>query len=449
MDGFKGISHSLQARLSLWLALVILGVAVLAGVFAFESAFQEANELQDDQLRQIAAVVHHQHLPLLQSETSAGAPEVDAESLVVFQLLPAPGQPELPAAPGSIAFPSDLKDGMQTVSVDKQSWRVVVQTLGNSQRIVVGQRTSTRDEIARDSAVRTLLPLAILIPVLLLLVGILIRSMLRPVKALADELNQRPEDDLRSVSESGIPTEIAPFVAAINRLLARVTQSMALQRRFLADAAHELRTPLTALSLQAERLGTADMSLEARDRLKMLQGGLKRSQQLLNQLLALARAQDAEKKPPQAVSVRAIFLITCEELMPLAEARDIDLGLVSEQDQTVQVSEMDLRILVKNLVDNAIRYTPVGGRIDLSVLQRQGKPMLCVEDNGPGIAPQDRARVFDPFYRVLGHDETGSGLGLSIVQTIATRMGAQIHLEYANAAMQSGLRVEVVFDVQR
>lgn len=447
MDGLqtRGLGQSLQLRLSAWLAVVILGVALLAAVFAFESAFQEANELQDDQLRQIAAVLKHQHVPPVAGQ----APEVDDESLVVFQALPAPGQPAQAAAAGGIAFPPNMQDGLQTVSVDKHSWRVVVQTLESGQSIVVGQRTNTRDEIARDSALRTLLPLAFLIPVLLLLVSVLIRRMLRPVKRLAEELNQRPQDDVRPMSESGIPTEIAPFVAAINHLLERVTQSMALQRRFLADAAHELRTPLTALSLQAERLGATELPAQAQERLAALQSGLKRSQQLLDQLLALARAQDAQKKPPERVSVRAVYLSVCEEAMPLAEVKHIDLGLVSEQDHDVHADAMELRMLVKNLVDNAIRYTPTGGKVDLSVRQRQGKVVLCVEDNGPGIAPEERTRVFDPFYRVLGHDETGSGLGLSIVQTLATRMGAQIQLEYANAAMKSGLRVEVSFDVQR
>ncbi len=446
MDGRKGqLGSSLQFRLSAWLALVIGGVALAAGVFSFSAAFREANELQDDQLRQIAAVVRRQRVPLTQAAGPSDASELDPESLVVLQVLAPPGQLAI-APPGpAVAFPANIADGVQTVSVDRQDWRVVVETLESGTRIVVGQMTSVRDEIARDSALRTLLPIAILIPILLLLVGALIRAMLKPVKDLALDIDQRAQDDLREMSEAGIPTELRPFVVAINRLLSRVAQSMAGQRRFLADAAHELRTPLTALSLQSGLLGAADMSAQARERLGALQGGLERSRQLLDQLLALARAQDGPQQALQQVSVFAVFLQVAEALMPLALAKQIDLGMLGEQDYTVLATEIDLRTLVKNLVDNAIRYTPAGGRVDLSARCAEGRTELLIADTGPGIAEEERARVFDPFYRLLGSGEMGSGLGLSIVQSIAQRIGAHINLEHVNTSEKTGLRVVVSF----
>lgn len=444
MDGRQGmLDGSLQFKLSAWLALVIVGVALAAGVFSFGAAFREANELQDDQLRQIAVLVSHQHLALTQAVEPADVS--DPESRVVLQVLPRTDQQLDKTPDSSIAFPLDMKDGVQTVGVDKKYWRVIVKTLDPGTRIVVGQRTSVRDEIARDSALHTLLPFVVLIPILLVLVGELIRKMLKPVKDLAADIDQRTNDDLRSVSETHIPAEIRPFVVAINRLLSRVSNAMAGQRRFLADAAHELRTPLTALSLQAELLGAADMSAQARQRLAVLEGGLLRSRQLLDQLLALARAQDSPQTSLQPVSVRTVFLQVAEDLMPLARAKNIDLGMVGEHDYTVLATEVDLFTLVKNLVHNAIRYTPPGGKIDLSMHEIQGRTELVVADTGPGIAEEERARVFDPFYRVLGHEEMGSGLGLSIVHTIAQRVGATIRLEHANPGQKNGLRVVASF----
>lgn len=446
MDGGQmQLSRSLQFRLSAWLTLVIAGMALAAGVFSFASALREANELQDDQLRQIAAVVRRQHVPLTQLADPRDTSDLDPESLVVLQTLGTPTGLTARQTEAMVAFPADMADGVQTVSVNQQDWRVVVETLEPGARIVVGQRTSVRDGIARDSAVRTLLPFAVLIPVLLVLVGGLIRAMLKPVRNLAQDIDQRPHDDLREVSRDEIPSELLPFVVAINRLLLRVAQSMAVQRRFLADAAHELRTPLTALTLQSELLGAAELSGPASERLGVLQNGLKRSRQLLDQLLALARAQDTPQQALQPLSVRAVFMQVAEDFMPLALAKKIDLGMVGEQDHTVLATAIDMRTLVGNLVDNAIRYTPAGGRVDLSVRRLQGTTELLVADTGPGIAEAERARVLDPFYRVLGHEETGSGLGLSIVQTIVQRMGAAMRFEHADPVGKTGLRVVVSF----
>lgn len=237
-------------------------------------------------------------------------------------------------------------------------------------------------------------------------------------------------------------------MVANNRLLERVSQSMALQRRFLADAAHELRSPLTALSLQSERLGAAEMSVPARQRLAALQGGLMRSRQLLDQLLALARAREADMGQAGQVSLRRICHQVIEDLMPLAEAKGIDIGIDGEADASVMAHEVDLQSLVRNLVDNAIRYTPQAGKVDLIIQTERGQATLQVSDSGPGIAQAERQRVFDPFYRILGNDEVGSGLGLSIVKTLADRMGATVQLQHTDEQRQTGLRVNVKFAVR-
>ena len=304
-----------------------------------------------------------------------------------------------------------------------------------------------RDEIARESALRTLIPFAILVPILLFLVGGVIRKMFKPLKKMASDLDQRSEQDLREIADTQLPAEIHPFVVAINRLLSRVTQSMAMQRRFVADAAHELRSPLTALSLQAERLEAADMSPQARERLASLRNGIQRTRSLLAQLLTLARVQESSHGQSEKVSVQHVFRQVLEDLMPLADAKNIDLGVVSEVDANVMAQEMDLKTLVKNLVGNAICYTPDGGQVNLSVRTSDSSVILQVDDTGPGIPEEERDRVFDPFYRVLGNEEMGSGLGLSIVQTIANRIGAEISLGYSNEQTRSGLCVRVAFTV--
>ncbi len=362
------MSQSLQFRLSAWLALVILLVALATGVISFLSAFQEAIELQDDQLRQTAALIHRQRLHVTPPELPQDVvPDVDPETRVVVQLLHQPNSPELEPAGELPGLPLDLPDGIQTVMVQNLSWRIFVKTLASGTRVAVGQQTAVRDEIARDSALRTMLSFLILIPILLLLVGYLIKKMFSPMKKLAFELDQRSEDDLREIADTHLPSEIRPFVVAINRLLSLVAHSVAVQRRFVADAAHELRSPLTALSLQAERLGAAEMSDQARQQLMALGNAIQRTRVLIEQLLTMARIQETSREIPGPVSVQSVFRQVLEDLLPLAEAKHIDVGVVSEGDIRIMVREADLKTVIKNLVENAIRYTPEGGQVDLSV----------------------------------------------------------------------------------
>lgn len=447
MDGIQGkIKQSLQLRLSVWLSTVILGIAIAAGVFSFASAFDEANELQDDQLRQMAALIHRYPLPVNKTPMLQEVPDTDPESRIVIQALPDQKAPLSVWADSALALPVKLPDGIQTFRLHDEAWRLFVATSTAGSRVVIGQRTTVRDEIARDSALRTLLPFVILVPILLLLVGVLIRQMFKPVKQLASELSQRSEQDLTALGEAHIPSEIRPFVSEINQLLFRVGQSVAVQRRFVADAAHELRSPLTALSLQAELLGAAGMSTQAKQRLGVLQNGLQRARTLLEQLLALARAQEPHDGQVDKVCLVHIFRQVLEDLIPLAQAKHIDVGVIGDASAMVLASEIDLKILVKNIVENAIRYTPEKGRIDLSVQVTEDHVILQVDDTGPGVAKEECERVFDPFYRVLGNDEEGSGLGLSIVRAIAARMGATVTLDRSTGMDPTpGLRVRVMF----
>lgn len=443
MDGLEGrLSESVQFRLSFTLSLAILVTALVAGAFSFVTAFDEAHERQDDVLRQVAQLIDRQRAS---ARTDVRPRDGDEDSRVIVQRL---GQADPSGAGvdagGTLALPAALADGWHTLEVGGEGFRVLVKTTAGGERIAVAQESALRDEIARDGALRTVLPFLVFVPVLLLIVARLVRKMFRPIAALAAEIDQRAGHELHPVEECELPREVRPFAVAINRLLVRVDQSMETQRRFVADAAHELRSPLTALSLQAERLAEADMSDPARERLAVLRQGIARGRKLLDQLLSLARAQSPAEQPKSPVSVQGIYRRVLEDLLPLAEAGQIDIGVEGAQDAQVWASEMDLIAIVKNLVDNAIRYTPPGGRIDLAVRVSQGRAELRIEDNGPGIRPAERTRVFDPFYRTLGSGQAGSGLGLSIVRAIADRIGAEIRLDFTDKAHETGLSVAVI-----
>ena len=342
-----------------------------------------------------------------------------------------------------LPFPTTLADGLSTLNVTGEDFRVLVKTTSRGERIVVAQETGIRNKEARESAWRSLLPFLILFPVLLLVVGDLVRKLFRPIATLSADIDGRDEQALHPIDDHHLPTEVRPFVVAINRLLERVAQSMDAQRRFVADAAHELRSPMTALSLQAERLAATEMPAPARERLLPLKQGIERSRKLIDQLLALATAQSGSNRPQAAVSVHEVYRRVLEDLLPLAERKHLDIGVESVEDVRVIINEMDLVVLVKNLLDNAIRYTPEGGRIDLSVERTQERVMLQVKDSGPGISLEEQTRVFDAFYRSLGTEEAGSGLGLSIVKAIADRAGAQIRLGFTDEENNSGLCVSV------
>jgi two-component system OmpR family sensor kinase len=444
MDGFKErLNDSVQVRLSVTLSLAILIVAALAGFFAFFSAINETHEMQDETLRQVAILFDRQkmtlHYPVV--EQVAGD---DEESRVIVQYLAdstkASGSDD---ATTPLPFPTGLADGFSTLSVAGENFRVLVRTIASGERIVVAQEADVREKEARKSAWRSLLPFLILFPVLLLVVSDLVRKLFRPIATLSEEIDQRDEQALHPIDENHLPTEIRPFVVAINRLLTRVAQSMETQRRFIADAAHELRSPMTALSLQAERLSAIEMSAAAHQRLLPLTQGIERSRKLIDQLLALATAQSSAERSQGSVSVHDIYRRVLEDLLPLAERRHIDIGVESFEDVQVVGNEVDLLILVRNLVDNAIRYTPVGGRVDLAVEMAGESVILEVKDSGPGISAEEQLLVFDPFYRSLGTDESGSGLGLAIVKAIADRMGARLRLSFSDEKNKSGLCVSV------
>lgn len=236
-----------------------------------------------------------------------------------------------------------------------------------------------------------------------------------------------------------------PFVEAINRLLSKNSQVITSQKRFIADAAHELRSPITALSLQAQRLQQTELTDDARQKLNALQAGISRSIHLLEQLLSMARQQDNSIQQHQRTSLKTVFTEVIEELYPLVEAKEIDLGFSQDSDAQLNANPVRLKTLIHNLIDNAIRYTPSGGKIDLSIIETEQGIEMTIKDTGPGIANTEVQKVFEPFYRILGSNEYGSGLGLAIVASIVQQMDAKISLTLTDPVNNCGLCVTVKF----
>lgn len=450
MDGREGpLASSLRFRLSAWISATILCGAFAAGAYSYVAATADAHRLQDAQLRQIGYIIGKLDAVPASPQARARAGDIDFDARIVLRFIAAEGGRPILCHERPPCFSNDLADGLQTVDSGGEQWRVYVRTNAKGIRAAVAQQTAMRDAIARADAGRTVMPLLVLAPLLVLLVTILVRVMFRPLRTLTTQLGARTEHEVGELDRSALPSEVWPFVAEINRLIARTARTMARQRRFIADAAHELRSPMTAMSLQAERLAASEMSPEAQTRLDALSAGIGRTRILLDQLLTLARTQEAaagSEGDGGPVSLKRAIQECLEDLVPLAEAKAIDLGVVGDADPLVPGPLVDLKTLVKNLIDNAIRYTPHGGRVDIRVdaapVPGDGWVHLHVEDTGPGIPAAERARVFDAFYRVLGNGQIGSGLGLAITGTIAARMGARIAL---GDAPHGGLDVHVRF----
>jgi len=437
MDGSKSkLINSLQFRLSVALAIVIAIVAAIGGTVGYQSAFKDANELQDDQLREVAAMVDAKRLDLGQVDPIVRVGVIDKESHVALQVLGGTGEYNKTSTEPGVAFPDNLPDGMQTVRSGKK-WRVFVTTLKSGQRIAVAQRTALRNEIARHAAVRTVLPIVLLIPFLIALSIVLLRILLAPINKLAREIDARTLTDTTPLSAHGLPSEIKPFVASINQMLGRLESGMEQQRRFVADAAHELRSPLTALSLQTENLASHALPAETRPQLEAMQAGLLRARTLVSQLLSLARAQLATvgEKPGETgnIELQGVIRDVFEEILPLAEAKGVDLGVTQTCAVHVKADPVELNTVVRNLIDNAIRYSGHGGRVDVTMSTVERRAIIEVQDNGPGIPESERSKVFEPFYRLNVSQESGSGLGLSIVKNILVKLAGDASIRSAPA----------------
>lgn len=429
MDGKQAkLTASLQFRLALSMTIVIAITAAVAGTVGFQSSFHDASQLQDDQVREIASMVDTDAVRVGEFDPVIRAGEADPESHVAFQLLDDTAARDEPSTEAGVSFPRAMQNGLQTVVANNREWRVFVRPLRSGKRLAIGQQIDLREDIAENTGQRTALSMMFLIPFMIVLVVVALRYLLAPITQLSRAIDNRSPMDVTPLDDSRLPSELKPFVASINHMLRRLETGMEQQRRFVADAAHELRSPLTALSLQAENLAINELSAEARAQLDAMNSGLLRARALVNQLLLLARAQLAQPGQPAEVVLQATARAVFEEILPFADAKQIDLGVAQGCDVRVMANAIDLNTVIRNLVDNAIRYSDVGSRIDVRIFVQDQCAVIEVQDNGPGIPESEFDKVFEPFYRLSGNRETGSGLGLSIVKNIVTRLGGEVSL---------------------
>jgi two-component system OmpR family sensor kinase len=418
------VRDSLQWRLYAGLFAVIAVTGLVAGGLSFLWALRDANEILDGALEQTANLFTSGQVAL--PSVTAQFPGTEPDNDVLVMRLPPRAATRAPP-PG--ALPPTLRDGLQTIDWEGKGWRVLVTAMGGGERLAVAQQTQVRDEIAFHSALRTGLPLLALVPLLFVLVREVVRRTLKPVSRLAHHVDSNPMAHAASLPDLDVPAEVQPFVRSIKRLLGELTAALTKQQAFVANAAHELRSPIAALRLQAANLDSVVQDGEARERLSRLQDGIVRIHALLDQLLSMARSQTGSAGPLQPVELGLAARAVFEELMPLAAAKNIDLGMACcEPGVCVDATPLDIATVLRNAVGNALTYGPAGGVVDVSVCREGGQAVLRVDDEGPGIPEEELRHVFEPFYRVPGTGQTGSGLGLAIVTAIARRLGAQVTL---------------------
>ena len=437
-------THSLKRRL-LWFVLVaILLAAVLQAVTAYRGALRQADAMFDDHLQQMARSLRG-GIPL--GLPQAGAEEDSAYDLFV-QIWGQDGTQIFRSTRS--ALPPRAVLGFSDVEAHGNRYRVyTLQT--PLQTVQIAQDLGARTARARALALRAVLPFAWLTPLLMLAVWWIIRRSLAPIERTRQVVAGRAADDFSPLDGAGLPDEVRPLVDELNLLFGRVRHAFEAQKNFVADAAHELRSPLTALKLQAQSLRRVDGDPAAREAgVARLNQGLDRAIRGVEQLLLLAReeAGPAQAGDGRPVDLQQVVHLAVADTLPQARLGQIDLGLVENLSGQVLppvAGQLEaLRILLRNLLENAVKYTPPGGQVDVSLSMVDGAPVLSVEDSGPGIAPELRPRVFDRFFRASDTaQQTGSGLGLAIVKAIADRHGAVLQL--GESARLGGLRVEVRF----
>ncbi|TDP61808.1 ATP-binding protein [Roseateles toxinivorans] len=429
--------NSLRARLLITLLGLLAAAALVMGLSTYRSVLAETETLFDYQLRQMALALRDQ------GEIAANQARALADEQLDFvvQIWTVDGR-SIYASRAHTNLPARALLGLAEINVNGQAWRTF--SVATPERIIqVAQPVQIRQQLAAAAALRSVVPLLLLAPLMALLGWWLSALTLRPLQQVAAGVRERDAQSLAPLPSEGLPDEVAPLVTALNALLQRLGQSLDQQRSFVADAAHELRSPLTALKLQAQLLARATDPATREEAMAALTAGIERAARLVEQLLALARAEPgALAVAPQPLDLSELVREAVADCVPLARQRGSELQLFAERPVTVLGDRAALTALVRNLADNALRYAPPGARVELRVEQVEGRPRLQVDDSGPGIPPAERAHVFDRFYRRNLSDEGGSGLGLAIVRQVAERHGAAITL---GDSVLGGLQVSLLF----
>ena len=438
-------TYSLRGRL-LWLLLIAVALAALVqGAIAYYEASSEADEIFDYHMQQIALALRGGQ-PLGPSHQRLEHEIEEANFDFVVQVWSLDGT-LVYASTAQAELPRQAVPGFSNITAQGASYRVFLM-LTSSQAIQVAQDLAARQELAGGLVLRMVGPIMLLAPVLMLAVWGVVTQSTRPLARARQQIARRAADELSPLTVPGLPDEVRPLVDEINLLFARLAEAFDAQRSFVADAAHELRSPLAALRLQVQSMQRAtDTEARAVATRRML-AGIDRAGRLVDQMLVLARQDAAAERTGVApTDLRATVTLAIGDVLSAARERRIDLGIVDSETLSATAELEALRILFRNLLENAIKYAPEGGTVDVEIRTQDGRPLVEIADSGPGIPVEKRDRAFDRFYRVAGGTAAGSGLGLAIAQSIARRHHATITLD--TSSRLGGLVVRVHFPMSK
>ncbi|MEO8331060.1 MAG: ATP-binding protein [Gallionella sp.] len=433
-----------QRLLGLVLTTVVMvwGVAVTVTYF---DARKELNEVLDAHLAQAAV--------LLVAQTSHELDEIETEHAksshkysprIAFQVWEGGKNLRIHSVNAPAQPLATIEQGFSDSVINGQGWRVFSSwDVSGEYLIHVAERADVRDQLAGTIARNLLQPVLISLPLLAILLWVSVARGLRPLVKLTREIEQREPDNLAPLDAAAVPREVVPLIERLNRLFTRIAASIQKERRFTADAAHELRTPVAAIKAQAQVAQGASSKEERMHALDNAILGCDRAAHLIEQLLALSRVDTLDGGVKELCPLRGIAAEVIASLAPAALEKGVRLELLADHEVTVPGNPALLRVLLRNLLDNSVKHTAPGTSVQVSLTRNAGGISLAVIDDGPGIPEQEREKVSERFYRPLGTQATGSGLGLSIVKRIAEVHDASLQIEPANDGR--GLRVTVTF----
>lgn len=434
--------RSIRANLVLWVVgtLTLGTVIVLAATYALTR--NQVGRLFDEELKQVALAVHlredwtqTRRMRIARPGFALSVRAYDKTGRVYFETA-------LPSLPADLQ--QTFSEGLASIGTDEGPWRVYTHVTDEG-TVQVGQAVAARDVLARELSLLVLMPMLLLIPLLGVVVGWALGRGLRPLHETSRRVSDRDASRLDPLPIANVPGELLPLVHQINALLARLEGAFDAQRRFLADAAHELRSPVGALALQVQLAERAHSPAARSAALQELARGVERARRLVQQLMDFARLDSGV--PLQAFSPLNLAALAREVVgsyAARAESQDVDLGVDAPATLYAFGAEPELRSLLENLVDNALRYAPAGSPVTVSARESRGMIELRVLDAGRGIPGAERERVFERFHRVAGDATRGTGLGLAIVKAIVERHHGAIELADAGPSAElPGLAVSI------
>ena len=436
---------SLKQRLLLLVLAAITLVWLGAAAFTYQEAREEFDEMLDAHLAQAASLLTAQSAHEIEEIDTEHAPLMHKYAgRVAFQVWENGKHLRLHSANAPQEHLTKKEHGYSDVTFAGERWRAFSAWDESGKFMIqVADRADAREKIEEEIIEGLLRPLLISLPLLALLLWIAVMRGLRPLDKLTHEVGQREPDNLTKLDASSAPREVVPLIDRLNRLFVRIDVSMQKERRFTADAAHELRTPIAAIKAQAQVARSASGEAERIHALDNAILGCDRAAHLIDQLLTLARVDTLDRDVAEPCQLRDIAAETIGALAPVALEKGVQLELLAGEEADIRGNQGLLRALLRNLLDNSIRHTPPGTSVQVNITHEPGAVCLSVSDNGPGIPEQERDKVLERFYRPLGTQASGSGLGLSIVKRIAEVHDATLQMQPASEG--PGLRVTVTF----